>query len=100
MQIYIIDEKQAGQRFDKFLNKYLPNAGTGFLFKMLRKKNITLIGKKAEGKELLKAGDEIRFFFAEETFQKFSANTAQASISIKEYEQAYKLLPKEPIEGG
>ena len=46
MQTYIIDEKQAGQRFDKFLNKYLPNAGTGFLFKMLRKKNITLNGRK------------------------------------------------------
>lgn len=98
MQIYIVDEKQAGQRFDKFLNKYLPNAGTGFLFKMLRKKNITLNGKKAEGKEMLKAGDEIRFFFAEETFQKFSANTAQSSISIKEYEQAYKFFQKENIE--
>ncbi len=90
MQIYIIDEKQAGQRFDKFLNKYLPNAGTGFLFKMLRKKNITLNGKKAEGKELLKVGDEIRFFFAEETFQKFSASATQSSNSLKEYEQAYK----------
>lgn len=92
MQIYIIDEKQAGQRFDKFLNKYLPNAGTGFLFKMLRKKNITLNGKKAEGKELLKAGDEVRFFFAEETFQKFSATASQASSITKEYETAYHKL--------
>lgn len=90
MQTYIIDEKQAGQRFDKFLNKYLPNAGTGFLFKMLRKKNITLNGKKAEGKELLQAGDEIRFFFSEETFQKFSATASQASNTIKEYENAFK----------
>ena len=90
MQTYIVDEKQAGQRFDKFLNKYLPHAGTGFLFKMLRKKNITLNGRKAEGKELLKAGDEIRFFFAEETFQKFSAGDTQTNSSIKEYEQAYK----------
>lgn len=97
MQIYIIDEKQAGQRFDKFLNKYLPNAGMSFLFKMLRKKNITLNGKKAEGKELLKAGDEIRFFFAEETFQKFTVTASQSSSSSKEYENAYKKLQNSNI---
>ena len=97
MQTYIIDEKQAGQRFDKFLNKYLPNAGTGFLFKMLRKKNITLNGKKAEGKEILSVGDEIRFFFAEETFQKFGATASQSSASVKEYEHAYKLFQSASI---
>lgn len=97
MQTYIIDEKQAGQRFDKFLNKYLPNAGTGFLFKMLRKKNITLNGRKAEGKEMLKVGDEIRFFFAEETFQKFSATSIQTSNATKEYEQAFQKFKNTPI---
>lgn len=97
MQIYIIDEKQAGQRFDKFLNKYLPNAGTGFLFKMLRKKNITLNGKKAEGKELLKTGDEIRFFFADETFQKFSETTSQRISSAKEYIAAYTKLQNSSV---
>lgn len=97
MQTYIIDEKQAGQRFDKFLNKYLPNAGTGFLFKMLRKKNITLNGKKAEGKEILSVGDEVRFFFAEETFQKFTATASQSSASVKEYEHAYKLFQNASI---
>jgi 23S rRNA pseudouridine955/2504/2580 synthase len=51
MQLVTIDKNQAGQRFDKFLHKYLPEAGTSFLYKMLRKKNITLNGKKAEGKE-------------------------------------------------
>ena len=102
MQKFIIEEAQAGQRFDKFLHKYLPNAGTGFLYKMLRKKNITLNGKKAEGKELLEAGDEIRFFFAEETFEKFSAGahaegTTRSTIHTAEYEKAYKALAKENI---
>lgn len=72
MQSVTIRTNQAGQRLDKFLHKYLPEAGTGFLYKMLRKKNITLNGRKAEGKEMLSAGDEVRFFFSEETFAKLS----------------------------
>ncbi|MBQ7926883.1 MAG: RluA family pseudouridine synthase [Lachnospiraceae bacterium] len=75
MQSVTIGKNQAGQRMDKFLHKYLPNAGTGFLYKMLRKKNIVLNGKKAEGKEMLAEGDEIRFFFSEETFAMFTGNT-------------------------
>ena len=51
MQQLTIGKNQDGQRLDKFLKKAFPNAGTGFLYKMLRKKNITLNGKKAEGKE-------------------------------------------------
>ncbi len=75
MQSVIIGPNQAGQRFDKFLHKYLPEASSGFLYKMLRKKNITLNGKKAEGKEMLKEGDEVKLFFAEDTFAKFSGVT-------------------------
>ena len=44
MQSYQIGSNQAGQRLDKFLNKFMPDAGNGFLYKMLRKKNIVLNG--------------------------------------------------------
>lgn len=77
MQSVTIGSNQAGQRLDKFLHKYLPNAGTGFLYKMLRKKNITLNGKKTEGSELLKEGDCVSFFFSRETFEKFSGMTLE-----------------------
>lgn len=68
-----IDTETASQRLDKFLRRYLPEAGSGFLYKQLRKKNITLNGTKATGKELLQEGDEIRIFFSDETLRKFSA---------------------------
>lgn len=87
MQETIIGTNQAGQRLDKFLHKYLPLTNSSFLYKMLRKKNITLNGKKAEGRELLKEGDVVATFFSEETFQKF---TGQESVS--EYLNAYKEL--------
>ena len=71
MQSVTITKNQAGQRLDKFLKKYLPEAENSFLYKMLRKKNITLNGKKAEGKEMLDQEDVVCFFFSEETFAKF-----------------------------
>ncbi|MCH5344243.1 MAG: RluA family pseudouridine synthase [Acetatifactor sp.] len=72
MQSVTIGKNQAGQRLDKFLHKYLPLAGSSFLYKMLRKKNITLNGKRAEGKEILAEGDVVQCFFSEETFAKFA----------------------------
>ena len=66
-----VSEKDAGQRFDKYLKKYLSVASSGFLYKMLRKKNITLNGKKAAGSEILDAGDLIRIFFSDETIARF-----------------------------
>ncbi len=72
-----ITGKDAGQRLDKYLRKYLPEAGSGFLYKMLRKKNITLNGKKAEGNELLQPEDVIRIFFSEDTFAKMQGKTAE-----------------------
>ena len=78
MQEIIIGPNQAGQRLDKFLHKYLPYAGSSFLYKMLRKKNITLNDKKAEGKEMLVVGDKVCFFFSDETFEKFSGRKITA----------------------
>lgn len=72
MKEIIIQEKEAGQRMDKFLGRCLGNAPVSFLYKMMRKKNITLNGKKATGKEMLSPGDTLRVFFSDETFEKFS----------------------------
>lgn len=67
----IITDREAGQRFDKYLRRILPNAGSGFLYKMLRKKNITLNDKRADGSEKTAVGDCVKIFFAQETLDKF-----------------------------
>ena len=63
-----VSTNEAGQRLDKLLRKYLKNANTSFIYKMLRKKNIVLNDKKAEGKEILNLGDSVKMYFSEETF--------------------------------
>lgn len=72
----IITDREAGQRFDKYLQRILPNAGSGFLHKMLRKKNITLNDRKADGSEKTVVGDCVKIFFAQETLDKFMGKTS------------------------
>lgn len=48
MQEIVISEKEAGQRLDKYLGKFMPYAPKSFFYKMMRKKNIVLNRKKAE----------------------------------------------------
>lgn len=71
MQTIEAGPNDAGQRLDKFLSKYLNRAPKSFIYKMMRKKNIVLNGKKASGNELLILGDEIKLFLADETIDKF-----------------------------
>lgn len=73
MREIIISTNEAEQRLDKFLAKYLNEAPKSFFYKMLRKKNIILNGKKASGDEKLKVGDSVKLFLAEETIDKFSS---------------------------
>ena len=94
MREFKINENEAGQRFDKYLKKLLGNAPGSFIYKMLRKKNITLNGKKADGTEKLNQGDDIKLFFSDETFEKFSGSGTPDS----EFE-ALKVLSREFTSG-
>lgn len=78
MQEIIINKNEAGQRADKFLAKYLAKAEKNFIYKMIRKKNITLNDKKISGSERLVCGDSVKLFFSEETLKKFTGKTAAA----------------------
>ncbi len=80
MQEVIINKNEAGQRFDKFLVKFFKEAGSSFIYKMLRKKNIELNGKKATGNEKLNVGDSVRIFMSDDTIAKFRGLASISSI--------------------
>lgn len=90
MQKFLIQEKEAGQRLDKYLKKRLCQAPASFLYKMLRKKNIVLNGKRAEGSEKISAGDTVTFFLSEETMEKFSGE--------KEHTFSNEQYPRIPLD--
>lgn len=74
MKEFIAGRNESGQRLDKYLKKILPNASMGFIYKMLRKKNIKLNEKKASGTEIVSLDDNIKIYLSDETFEKFSVD--------------------------
>lgn len=72
MKETIINTSNYNQRLDKFLQRLLVESSNGFIYKMLRKKNITLNDKKASGTEILKVGDSVKIYFSDETYLKLT----------------------------
>ena len=72
MREITIKKNEAGQRLDKYLKKLLCQAPPSFIYKMLRKKNIVLNGRKAGGDERLCLNDRVTIYFSEETCRKFT----------------------------
>ncbi|MCI8864267.1 MAG: RluA family pseudouridine synthase [Lachnospiraceae bacterium] len=99
MKCIMVKGHEAGQRLDKFLGKYLNLASKGFLYKMIRKKNITLNGKRCDGSERLEAGDQVKLFLSDETLEKFSRAPVQKVKKGKLdiiYEDKHILLVNKP----
>ncbi len=90
MKEYVINKTNENQRFDKYLKRIMPSASNAFIYKMLRKKNIELNGKRAKGDKMLKAGDTIKIFFSDDTFSKMQAPVKKSDNN--EYLKAYKEL--------
>ena len=68
-----ITENDANQRIDKYIKKLLVNAPTNFIYKMFRKKDIKVNGKKVNEKYILKNNDVIEMFLYEDKFKEFTA---------------------------
>lgn len=89
MYHFEITANEAGQRLDKYLKKLLPKAPSSFFYKMLRKKNIVVNGKKAEGGEKLSVGDRVSLFLSMDTFAGFCGEENEKKDG---YEDAYGTL--------
>lgn len=83
---------EAGQRLDKFLEKYMDLATKSFFYKMLRKKNITLNGKKAEGSERLVEKDVVKLFLAEETIDNFRSKKEENLVKDRELSEVLSVI--------
>ena len=91
MKEYTITGNDKGIKLSKYLGRILPAAGQSFIYKMLRKKNITLNDKKASGNEILCTDDSIKIYFSDDTFEKFSCG--KEDIVSDNLSNAYKELP-------
>ncbi|MBO4337747.1 MAG: hypothetical protein J5842_06710, partial [Lachnospiraceae bacterium] len=76
MQQFTVSKAESGQQLIKYLKHLMPKAQNGFLYKMLRKKNITLNGKKSDGSATILQDDVIRLFLSDDTIHMLMAGNA------------------------
>ena len=71
MQEINVTKNEEGYKLKKLCRNFLKEAPDSFIYKMLRKKNIKLNGKKADGSEVLKSGDVVTFYLSDVTIKSF-----------------------------
>jgi 23S rRNA pseudouridine955/2504/2580 synthase len=87
---FIVSDKDENQRIDKYILKILCSATKSFVYKMFRKKNITLNNKKIMGNEIIRKGDCICIYFTDETFETFSKKESHNLSTKVEFEIIYE----------
>ena len=90
MKEIVISSAEKDQRLDKFVKRYMKNAPFGFICKMIRKKNITVNGKKAEPSTRLCEGDRVKLFLSDETIAGFTKEISETAFIVPDiiYEDA------------
>lgn len=78
-----IGKNENDQRLDRFIKKYLEKAPAGFIYKMIRKKNIELNRKRAKPDTMIYEGDKVQLFLAEDTIKKFEAEEEEITTDKK-----------------
>ena len=101
MRELIVGEDQSGARLDRFLAGYMALAPQSFFYKMLRKKNITVNGKKAEGGLRLAQGDVVTLYLSDETIEGFRRKVTPRRLPEKDcldviYEDEHIMLINKP----
>lgn len=77
MKEIIVTKNEEGYKLRKLCSNFLKTAPDSFIYKMLRKKNIKLNGKKAAGNEVLKVGDVVTFYLSDATLKSFQDESFQ-----------------------
>ncbi len=100
MKILKIDHLHENQRIDKYLNKLLPNAPKGFVYKMLRKKDVKVNGVKVKENYIVQYGDEVSLFLYDDRFAEYSKATTIYDLPIQFkviYEDEHILIVDKPV---
>lgn len=96
-----IGENDAGQRVDKYLTKAVRGLPQSLLYKYLRLKKIKLNGKRTQGGEMLRTGDEIELYIRDEFFEspekdRSAIYTIEPKIDVVFEDDNILLLNKRP----
>ena len=99
MQCFTVSANEADQRLDKYLTKKFPALPVSLLYKALRKKDIKVNRKRADGAYQLKEGDTVTLYLPDDvlTAKQRVLPTFHAPVSLRiVYENSHLLLIFKP----
>lgn len=89
MQTIRVKNNDSGQRIDKYIRKYLNNAPLSFIYKLFRKKDIKVNGKRIDINYILNADDIITIYVSDDTLKEFNTKKVISS-SFNEIDVIYE----------
>ena len=87
MRELTVGKNDAGQRIDKFLTKTFKNMPISMMYKLIRKKKITVNRKRVKENQILVEGDNILIYAPDDIFSNASSKRA---VSLGEVRVAYE----------
>lgn len=72
MKQIVISSKEANQRADKYVKKYLNAAPLSFIYKVFRKKDVKINGHWIKESYILKEGDELSIYISDSQIEEFN----------------------------
>ena len=71
MKETVVGKSSEGQRIEKFVRKYLPEAPLGFIYKAFRKKDIKVNGHWVSKEHIVHEGDVVRVYLTDQQLEDF-----------------------------
>ncbi len=100
MVTFIINENDSGQRADKFIQKALPELPKSMMYRLFRKKDIKINGRRCDISAVLQTGDTVTVYVKQEvsTEKKHDMNFLKAPDKVNViYEDENILIAFKPV---
>ena len=82
MRKIVISQKEANQRVDKYVKKYLNLAPLSFIYKLFRKKDVKINGHWVKESYILKEGEELSIFVTDSQIEEFSKEKEIEKVNL------------------
>lgn len=99
MKKITISSKEANQRVDKYLKKYLNEAPLSFIYKLFRKKDVKINGHWVKENYILNEGEELTIFVTDSQLEEFNKPREIEKVTLNHqivYEDENILIVNKP----
>ena len=99
MKKVIISSKEANQRVDKYLKKYLNEAPLSFIYKLFRKKDVKINGHWVKENYILNEGEELTIYVTDSQIEEFNKPKEIEKVTLNHqivYEDENLLITNKP----